>query len=137
MSAPHLNLAGAGAAAPPAAAAFTLRGVLEMFDRRDFRPTGWIWGTSAARFAEPLKALQRGLTEALGATTETPGLLLATGATPVARSAARDAILHPFYDPTELLEQYAGRSFVGLSAGLSKNCSWRAHRAFNRSMQTA
>lgn len=137
MSAPHLNLAGAGAAAPPAAAAFTLRGALEMLDRRDFRPTGWIWGTTAARFAEPLKALQRGLTEAFGATTETPGLLLATGATPVARSAAKDAILHPFYDSNELQEQYAGRSFVGLSAGLSKNGFWRAHRAFNKALQTA
>lgn len=88
MSAPHLNLAGAGAAAPEAEA-LTLRGVLCRGDRR---PAGWftILGTSGATVREPLKELERaGRIEACGATTRAPGLALATGATQRELSAER------------------------------------------------
>lgn len=99
MSAPHLNLAGAGAAAPEADA-LTLSGARWMGDRRPvFKPAGWIWGTSAARFGTPSKMLERARAEALGTTTAGPCLLQATRATQRVGSAAKDAIFASFYDP--------------------------------------
>lgn len=67
-----------------------------MLDRRDFRPRGWIWGAATTELAGTLKDLKdRGLMDARGAIA---GLLLAAGATPVARSAERDAMVAVFED---------------------------------------
>jgi len=100
MSAPHLNLA--GAAAPPAAAAFTVRGTRFTPDRSALKPVGWIWAPRRAGLLEAMCALTNGLEMALGATTDGPCLLLATGATQRAGRAANAAILHLLCDRSTL-----------------------------------